>query len=251
METLNLHQILNADTWLNLDKGIFKLIFKRGGIIAGSFARFAFFGHIDGIKYPSDIDIFCLNLEHYEALKRFFNNYLKIKNESKFAITYHPDRSLGFYKPLQLIKPRKEGNIVTYGNVTEILDNFDFTVNRIAFSGPQTVTLDKNIEEDLLKKRLIIHNIHCPIGILIRIMKYTKKGFNISFVEFIKVMEAWEKIDGVHKRTLIEFLNIVRSEDGRVIESFESFESFAGEDSAKWSKKEALFEQILKLLYVD
>jgi hypothetical protein len=95
---------------------------------------------------------------------------------------------------VQLIKPRQEGNIKTYGSLLDVIDNFDFTINMIAV-GSTYIFKAECFDRHVRQKKLVFNNIHCPIGILVRLRKYLRKGFTIPIYEFAKIYRVWDEVD--------------------------------------------------------
>jgi len=84
---------------------------------------------------PGDVDIYCYDVEAYEACRIMFKEYdLDIRFENEMAITYKkPEKSDHRYfacPTIQLIKPVVEGSVVGAGDMQTILENFDFTIIR-------------------------------------------------------------------------------------------------------------------------
>ena len=173
--------------------------------IAGSFARWAFSTAAHPVA-PSDIDIFVWDANVYGRLKARLDYRLKIRNDNPACITYLKDDTHKTIPPIQLIKPRHEGNVVTEGDVKTILDNFDFTVTKAAIVNKNEGIIGEDFDKHEQVKKLCIQNIHCPVSSTYRVIKYCKKGYNISTAELAKVFVDWENRDDEYKLKLLALL---------------------------------------------
>jgi hypothetical protein len=186
-------------------KYFFDEIIKDDGFICGGFARVcledSMFGNCE------DVDIYCKNIEAYERIKdRLDKLAYVLERTSDIAISYK-SAFKGNY-PLQLIKPLNQGYVHTSDeNICNVLDNFDFTIVRagIFFNENEIKAL---VDEDFFNhsKNLIIKNIHCPIAEFYRISKYINKGFRISTLEVIKVLNDWMARSEDYRKNLFEKL---------------------------------------------
>jgi len=76
---------------------------------------------------------------------------------------------------------------VYYNNPTECMENeIDFSVCAIATDGMEIYKV-ANFENDFLKRRLIFNNIQNTFLNMIRVVKYTKRGYSISEEELLKL----------------------------------------------------------------
>lgn len=76
---------------------------------------------------------------------------------------------------------------VYYPNPTECMENeIDFSVCAIATDGMDVYKVP-NFESDFLKRRLIFNNIQNTFLNMIRVVKYTKRGYSISEEELLKL----------------------------------------------------------------
>jgi len=74
------------------------------------------------------------------------------------------------------------------GNPIDIVDEFDFTVCRVATDGVN-IYKDKDFDHNADKKLIRIKTVQCPISAVRRIVKYTKKGFWITNLQILKLYE--------------------------------------------------------------
>lgn len=189
---------------INIKDDFFQGVFKNGGIIAGGFARWAVTPKCKIL--PNDIDIFCRTPEDFDRLQQYISTCGYIFFNSEFAISYRLNHRPWIKFKVQLIRPRQEGNIKTFGEPIDIIDNFDFTINMVAIA-PEGVFMVHDFVRHMRGNLLVFNNIHCPIGILVRIRKYLRKGFNIYINEFIKVLSVWDELDATRKAEIISVLN--------------------------------------------
>lgn len=219
---------------VNTDDKFFKNVFELGGFVAGGYARYVVSKNV--FAEPNDIDIFCRTIEDEAKLLRFFNSVGKVQFKSDLATSYRVYNEYSYIlKKVQLIKPRQEGNIKTFGTPEEVIDNFDFTINMVAFDD-QGFYHCETFFEDLKAHRLEFNNIHCAVGILTRIRKYLNKGYKIDISEFLKIYQMWDTVDQKTKDIIKsdfseKFMNVMYSEDPK--------------------EKSARDKRIFKIFYID
>lgn len=171
----------------------FREIYYRGGFIAGGFARYVV--SETPFSEPGDIDVFCRTIDSFMNLKTFFSSFCKVEHNSDFAISFKAESNYKYIKKkIQLIVPREEGNIKTFGTPDEVIANFDFTINMIAFDDGGFYMAER-FESHNLRHKLIFNNIHCPVGILARVRKYLRKGYRITVTEMLKMYYDWDAAD--------------------------------------------------------
>lgn len=224
IETAEEEQIENEKplvgwTQIPVMRGIFEveplldLCDKTGGQIIGGYARYCCSQRETPVK-ALDCDIFPIGEDEeaskavYEGLKAALTGAgLKIKHENNVSITFEKATTPPYNKcpVIQLIKPITEGAIVTQGTTEQILDNFDFTIVRVALNKDRkTATAWASFLNDENKKSLRILNIHCPISSLLRIMKYGRKGYYMRPVESLKLFNDWEQRSPEYKQRMQE-----------------------------------------------
>jgi hypothetical protein len=191
-------------------KILFELAVKNNCIICGGYARYcASPQSIKNIIPAKDVDLFprteesCANL-----LKDLRQLGFKIKYENKISYTMEPKKknvdSLNHIPTPQIIKPVKEGHIVSVGTMEEILNNFDFTVVRAGIISETEVMVDDDFEVDEFNKKLQLKNIHCPISSTLRCIKYSKKGYFLGPMEALKLFQDWDRRGDEYKKNMIE-----------------------------------------------
>lgn len=190
-----------------------KMLFKKyiglNGFICGGFARFVCSPHEHPYK-ADDLDIYCYSESNYKNIKYLLeNDGFEIKRESEIANSFKTLFS-GMYS-IQLIKPMKEGHILTVGSISEIINNFDFTIVRCglyldAHDNVKAIC-DDDFEEDEKNKKLRIKNIHCPIAEIFRVSKYIKKGYDLPVIETIKILNDWLTRSSEYRNNLYEKLS--------------------------------------------
>jgi len=189
---------------------IYPVIYDNGGVILGGYVRYMCSPILKPVE-ATDLDIYSPTREIYEKLlERFKDKGFEKKSENDLALLYKPFKHEHVMFPcptVNLIKPMKEGVVVTQGEIETILVNFDFTVVRIGLLTPHIALADADFLHDEAKKFLRIKNIHCPVSTLYRVMKYNRKGYWPSTTETVKVLIDWENRDDDYKLKIIEFLN--------------------------------------------
>lgn len=186
------------------------------GFIAGGYARYC--ASPKGSPFPTrDLDIFPYREDYgFEELKKKFTDLgFKVHHENDVSYTFSSNHPEGYEEcpTIQLIKPNKNGRLLTYGNPEEILSNFDFTVTRAAIISQSEVLVDDDFEQDELQDKLAIKNIHCPVSSLMRANKYSRKGYYLRPVEALKLFRDWDERDADYKQKLIDFLLVADKYD--------------------------------------
>jgi hypothetical protein len=88
--------------------------------------------------------------------------------------------------PIQLIK------MVWFDNAEHIIDSFDFTVTQFCVSDGMLIYGAASFA-DLHANRLIIHRHQAPIDMLIRLVKYAKKGYNVTVNTLVEIARHVQK----------------------------------------------------------
>lgn len=163
-------------------------IWIAGGCVRDYFAEGAI---------TKDVDFFCIDRKSmaelvYELRNKFqFKHYLITKNAIKGYV--------------QLWGKKMDVDIVKkpFKNTIECIDAFDFTV---CMFGVQfdAFYFHNSAPFDLLKKRLVIHNLPHPVDSLKRMNKYTQKGFKACNGTILTIAKAINGIDNA-KDDLFEF----------------------------------------------
>jgi hypothetical protein len=109
---------------------------------------------------------------------------------------------------VQLIKPVKEGAIMTAGTMEEVLENFDFTVVRVGLLNKKEAMADRMFLEDEIAHHLRLRFIHCPISSLLRIMKYGKKGYWSSPNQVALLFIDWDHRPDEYRLKIAEFFDL-------------------------------------------
>lgn len=224
----------------NTDDPFFVEIFSHGGFIAGGYARYVV--SQKPFAEPADIDVFCFDKEDaFPMLKQFFDEIGIVEFSSPFAISYRINKRYRYItKKVQLIIPREEGNIKTYGTPQEVIDNFDFTINMIAFDYKYFYEAHEFAKHNE-KHKLVFNNIHCAVGILTRLRKYLRKGYKITVAEMLKIYGMWDTLPEADKNLI---MNTFR----------EDWFDEDDDDETIQKKYENVIrdnEQVFKIFYVD
>jgi hypothetical protein len=185
---------------------LFNAVTERNGIICGGYARYC----ASTNKKPeaaSDIDVFPYNEDAFKKLEGFFREEgFEERHQNDISLTYKRNESPKWFScpTVQIIKPVKEGAVVSVGDMKTILENFDFTVVRAGILNSKEVMVDIDFEEDERKKMLRFKNIHCPISSTFRVIKYTKRGYWITTREVLGLFLDWENRDDEYRERIVE-----------------------------------------------
>jgi hypothetical protein len=199
-------------------------ILKTCGVFDEAFMCGGFVRHSCSNRKPipatyGDVDIYCRDDETYKIINEYFANHngWGVHFENDLSIAYKTlagvrGNPMGFRsKPIQLIKPLREGEIVTIGTMEEVLNNFDFTVIRagmnIEMAHRGVALVDEDFDEHENKKRLVFKKIHCPISSMHRVIKYCRKGYKINSKESVKLFLDWENRPEKYKTEIVDFLS--------------------------------------------
>ena len=193
-------------------------IIKEAGLYDEAFLCGGFVRHSCSRRKPipatyGDIDIYCRFDDAYNSLKHVMDNDRSYKQqfENDLSVAYIK-RAVGNYqKPIQLIKPMREGQIITVGTMRDILNNFDFTVIRAGlnmemYAKNKHAMVDVDFHKHEMMKKLVFKKIHCPISSLHRVIKYGRKGYKMNSKETLKLFLDWEKRPQSYKDEIITFL---------------------------------------------
>ncbi len=154
---------------------------------------------------------------------------LTIKHENDISITYQrpttSDHPFFASPPIQLIKPMKEGRVVSFGSMKEILSNFDFTVIRAGLLDYTLALVDADFIHDEGARILRLKNIHCPISSTLRCMKYARKGYWLPPFNCIKLFLDWDGRDDNYRIKLIEFLDKANDGEGLTQKDIDELEA--------------------------
>lgn len=198
---------------IQLLKHLFDNMIKDDGFICGGFGRVSVSKNEEVIP-SADIDIYCRDKEAFERIsKRLEMNGYFEKRKSETALTMQ--HSFSGTLPIQLIQPLNEGRVLlASNNVEDILNNFDFSIARVAITleslQGNLAIADKDFEKDDGKKLLNIKNIHCPIAQIYRVSKYMEKGFWLPMKQVLKIFKDWDNRDSDYKNKILE---TVKKED--------------------------------------
>lgn len=194
---------------LELVESLIRNICKEEAFICGGYARVAC-SPCDSPIVTSDIDIYALKEEYVNVIttRLLEHKYIKVKeNDVSFVYSNVFDASL---HQINVIKPIQTGNLHTFGELPDILKNFDFSVARIGIylKGDEVSAMaDEDFVADELAHRLVIKNIHCPVAEIARISKYMKKGYFCPLSQIIKCFVDWEGRDEEYRHGLVEALS--------------------------------------------
>ena len=131
---------------------------------------------------PGDIDIFPRNQESwgklFDALMKHNEEYLR---ESRRAVTFTVDD-----RQVQLIHPFEATE-----SPEKLVEDFDFTVCRAVLVNENCVLVDDEFEADTQNMKLRFKNIKNPMGALVRLTKYARKGYDASPAELAKILQCF------------------------------------------------------------
>jgi len=199
---------------------ILKNICKDDAFICGGYARIACSPKSN--PFPTkDIDIYLLRGEDFERVEKRIEaaKYIKSKeNDVSKVYEYVLEGEERKYQ-LNLIKPLRTGHLHTFGDLDDILQNFDFSIARVGVYldtyGEIKARGDVDFIEDEMGNWLNVKNIHCPVAEISRIVKYQQKGYKCPLVMIVRCFLDWDSRDATFKDELVRDLTSggVLSED--------------------------------------
>lgn len=185
----------------------------NNGIIAGGC-----FKHLLSGNEVKDIDIFFRSEEDYAVAKKHFvdEKLFNDKSKDRYKFAYENNKVYAFIDTtnnyrIELIRS-------FYGEPEDILNNFDFTVTKIAMykeeiedSDDDWISISSDVESDyelkllvhkdffehLFMKRIVIDNkINHPISTFDRVLRYSKKyGFGMCKESKKKLIERIKEVE--------------------------------------------------------
>ncbi len=198
---------------------LWELAQKHNSAICGGYARYCLSQQSN--PFPAqDVDLFPQSEESSAGLIEELKSIgFTVKHENEICVTFEcvtASKDVRWFScPIvQVIKPVLEGAIVTVGTVQEILNNFDFTVARVALISPTMGIADEEFLADDAAHKLVLKNIHCPISSTMRCIKYSKKGYWLGLMETVKLFLDWNERGPEYQSKLIELIGKMRGPNG-------------------------------------
>lgn len=198
-------------------KQLFNIIGKDKAYIMGGFARWCCSTKKASlIKEAGDVDIYCKDQKVFDSMKSKLEDLglQEYAKENPVCIMYKKHKKHFKGQMIQLIKPIEEFNLKTKGKMVDIIENFDFTIARIGIKDIDTAIADDDFIEHEKKNKIIVKFIHCPISSTIRLMKYAKKGYNISPREVFKLFKDWDERDDTYKVEIYKLFT--KADEGKI-----------------------------------
>ena len=189
---------------------LFSTIIQDDGFICGGFGRVCV-STLNTIISSGDIDIYCKNEDSFNSILdrlKSLGYYEKRTSETASTMEY----SFGGELPIQLIKSLNEGKLrLSSDNVEDILNNFDFSIARVAITREslesEAAIADSDFPEDDKGHKLNIKNIHCPVAQVYRIAKYIEKGYWCNIINIVKVFDDWINRPDSYKSEILGLIN--------------------------------------------
>jgi len=168
---------------------------ENQGFIAGGVFKDLFLN-----KNFRDIDVFFMEQQN------FHNEIIKLNESEEFLKKYENVNAIGFEE--KSTKIRVDCVRKCFGNPTEILNSFDFSVSKFALfkdvNKKLKVIYHPYFFEDLITKKLRIDSEYKdPIAQFSRILKYSRYGFKIDKTDQIKLLHLINKLNNNQINTLL------------------------------------------------
>lgn len=207
-------------------QNVHRTAMKHDGFICGGYVRWMC--STNEVPIPAgDVDIYFPDEKDFEAAHFDFRiNGCTVKHENEVSVTYHKVKE-GYYlgaPDIQLIKPLAEGRMVTNGDMSNVLNNFDFTVVRAGLINRMTAMVDADFAHDEAGRILRLKNIHCPVGSTMRCMKYSKKGYWLPPTQALELFFDWDSRTDEYKNELIRFVTMANEGKGLTEEEINTME---------------------------
>lgn len=189
--------VISGEDWESIiidhfnDKKLLKeAIYGSGGYIAGGYLLYII-AHQPG-AVPHDIDVyFRSKVDNINGVVNYFKSVFNGDYDIAPRMEETGNVLLMIYRsnngrPSQI----KYGDIHLifshYGEMKEVVDNFDFTVCQIGYDF-KNVYFGEKTKEDIRNNSLVLSSIHNPEKLYYRIVKYENKGFTpTDHTSFIK-----------------------------------------------------------------
>lgn len=200
------------------------------GFIAGGVCR-----SILNNETVKDIDIFCKTEDSFDELIKLFglerpdeiiafgnyDSYIEVTRENDLMLEF-PLMLANREYIIQIIKPRRNEHLCTFGAPLEVVSKFDFSVCRLYLDELGNITSVDNYDNvliDLNRKTLRVNNIVCPISSMRRALKYVTKGYFLPLNEMMKLFVEFQNRGLV----LDEIMEKLRQEEPSEIDWYEFF----------------------------
>jgi hypothetical protein len=199
---------------LNFDvRKLIKLAKQYNAIIAGGYARYMG-SQVKEPVTPTDIDIFTRTEESCEQIcLALYELGYEVKLENSTFINFSKeDPMAGMFGmnpyPVQVIKPNDGRNlarrIITTGDATELISQFDFSIIRAAVLNEDTLLVDEDFLRHEKESKIVIKYIKDSYYTLRRIIKYGLRGYAIEDTELIKILTNWNSEDENFRKQTLE-----------------------------------------------
>lgn len=180
-----------------MDGKLLDLLKKHNIVIAGGAITSVFSGAPikDYDLYPTDEDSYQVFKSDFEQLLKDSNNQRnKLIFESGNALTFRYENKL--YQIITKYITPKSAVYQKSWSAQDVISNFDFTVCMGAFNcGTSQWILYPNFLLDIAAHRLVF-NVHSsyPICAMYRVLKYMRKGYELSASELVKLALSINKL---------------------------------------------------------
>ncbi len=177
-----------------LVRKLHKIVSKTESVVAGGFARYI---SVEDACEASDIDIFSFSVDSYNDTVRVFDMIAERLDNSPFALNY-----IWEGKKVQVIVPHcllGENPInENVKNTSQLLSQFDFTVCQffLAPLGDEVLATREAVSDQKTKSIVFTEqgtSNRSQFELLIRIGKYSSKGYRISEEESKKLFSMWDQ----------------------------------------------------------
>ena len=179
-------------------KVLYDLIKDKNAWICGGYARYMC-SQSKKVKPFGDVDIFCKDDESFKLITSAIEAVgITKSHESDVSVMYNPSKNENLpyqwkvLPKINIIKSIDEARVKTSGELSDILDNFDYTIVRIGLISETECLADEHFLEDDNNNYLRIENVHCPVSSILRLAKYIKKGYRTKPIEVLKILSDWD-----------------------------------------------------------
>jgi len=146
---------------------------KRGPVLAGG-AIIRWFNK----EEEADFDIYCFSQKQEEKILKILMKKYKLLKVSNYVYTFKV-----LWYTVQIVQYSfHKGN-----NVKQVFSKFDFTVCKVATDGKKIV-YKQNWVSDVVNKKLKIKHIKTAEDTLRRIIKYTSRGYTMSYKQKLEFL---------------------------------------------------------------
>lgn len=170
---------------------IHRICEANNAYIAGGYVRYMA-SQREAVAAAGDVDIFAADKDDEKLLRAFRDLGYTVAFDSENAYSLNKPTSLpdGYSTLLHAPTPQiiKSGWIGS--DLCDTLRQFDFTVVMAGLLSPETALVHSSFIEDDLAGNLVIEHITDPVRIVLRALKYARRGYRMMPNEILRILDS-------------------------------------------------------------